>query len=296
MKNKLKWFNPTRIAILLCVFTMFVYWMSYMGIHNLEYPLNKVVSSYDPYVQQFDAFIKGQLHFDWEPDEKLMALENPYNPTERKGVSFLWDRAYYDGKYYSYFGVTPIVTVIYPFYFFSGIIPAPLLMQFVYIGIFAVIFPKLLMMLLDRYGEKVSSVFKVLITYTAYLSSFNLLYGRGKNPFYYIACTSAIAFLTWFAYLFFKGILEESHKRRCIYFLFAGLMFALSFHSRVNTAFMGAFFIVPVVIFKLFLGKRTWKIKLREIGCLSIFVAIGFILAFAYNYARFDNIFEFGSN
>lgn len=296
MKNKLKWLNPTRIAIILCVATMFIYWMSYMGIHNLEYPLKNKVSGYDPYVQQFDAFMKGQLHIDWEPDSKLVALDNPYEPAERKGVDFLWDRAYYDGKYYSYFGITPIVTLIYPFYYISGIIPAPLLMQFIYIGIFAIVFPKLMMMLLDRYGKKVSSALKVLITYTAYVSSLDLLYGRGRNPFYYIACTAAIAFITWFAYLFFKGIFEEDHRKRCIYFLFSGLMFALSFHARINTAFMAVFFIVPVVIGKLILAKQTWKVKLTEIGCLGLFVAVGFILSFTYNYVRFGNILDFGTN
>ena len=233
---------------------------------------------------------------DWEPDSKLVALDNPYEPSERKDMDYLWDRAYYNGRYYSYFGITPIVTLIYPFYFISGIIPAPLLMQFIYIGIFAVVFPKLMMMLLDRYGKKVSSVFKVLLTYTSYVSSLDLLYGRGRNPFYYIACTAAIAFITWFAYLFFKGIFEEEHRKRCIYFVFAGLMFALSFHARVNTAFMAVFFIVPVVIGKLILAKKTWKVKLTEIGCLGLFVAVGFMLSFVYNYARFGNILDFGTN
>ena len=129
MKNNLKWFTPTRITIILCVATMFIYWLSYMGMHNVDYPMLNKVSDYDPYIQQFDAFKKGQLHLDWQVDEKLMALENPYDPEQRKGVDFLWDRAYYDGKYYSYFGITPIVTVMYPFYLLSGILPAPLIMQ-----------------------------------------------------------------------------------------------------------------------------------------------------------------------
>ena len=296
MKNKLKWFTPTRITIILCVATMFIYWLSYMGMHNVDYPMLNKVSDYDPYIQQFDAFKKGQLHLDWQVDEKLMALENPYDPEQRKGVDFLWDRAYYDGKYYSYFGITPIVTVMYPFYLLSGILPAPLIMQLIYMLIFAIVFPKLLMMLFDRYGKDVSPVIKVLIGYTSYLSSLNLLFGRGRNPFYYIACTSAIAFITWFAYLFFKGIFEEEHKKRCIYFLFAGLMFALSFHARVNTAFTAVFFIVPVVIMKLIMGKRNIKEKLTELGFLGVFVVAGFIFSFSYNNARFDNPLEFGTN
>lgn len=296
MKNKLKKISSKWIAIILCFGTMFFYWMSYMDIDNINYPLNKVLSSYDPYVQQFDAFYKGQLHIDWEVDEKLLELDNPYDPDEREGMEYLWDRALYDGKYYSYFGVAPIVTVMYPFYLVSGMLPGPLLIQFIYIAIFAVVFPKLMMMLLDRYGEKVPSAYKIFITYVTYLSSFNLLYGRGKNPFYYIACTSAIVFLTWFSYLFFKGVFSDNHKKRCVYFLCAGLMYALSVHSRINTAFMGVFFIVPIVVLELILKKRDLKKKLIELGCLGFFVVIGFVIMFAYNYARFDEPLEFGTN
>ena len=295
MINKLKKISPTWIAIALCVSTMFIYWMSYMDIDSIQYPLNKVLSSYDPYVQQFDAFNKGQLHIDWEVDEKLMELDNPYDPESREGLEYLWDRALYDGKYYSYFGVTPIVTVMYPFYLVSGVLPGPLLIQFVYIGIFSIVFPKLMMLLVNRYGEKVSSAYKVLITYVTYLASLNLLYGRGNSPFYYIACTSAIAFLTLFSYLFFKGVFSKNYKKRCVYFLVAGLMYALCVHSRINTAFMGVFFIVPVIVSKLIVEKDSWKNKLIQLGCLSFFVVVGFAIAFAYNVARFDNPLEFGT-
>ena len=212
-------------------------------------------------------------------------MENPYNPEEREEIDYLWDRAYYDGKYYSYFGITPIITVMFPFYLLSGMLPAPLLVQFIYMLIFAIFFPKLVMMLLDKYSERTSSALKIVLTYIAYLSSFDLLIGRGKNTFYFIASTAAIAFLTWFAYLFFKGIYTENHKKRCIYFLAAGLMFSLSFHARVIKAFTGVFFIVPVVIFYLILGKQTWKKKLIELGCLSFFVVIGFgLMGYLYGY------------
>ena len=362
VKSKLKGLDSTRIAVILCVLTMVIYFLSYMDIKNVHYPLdnvhffdspddsaseesilkniddstneesilkdiddstseesilnnteyhsnneespmndteyssNIIELDYDPYMQLFDAFMKGQLHLDWEVDEKLLELENPYNLEERTEVNYLWDRAYYDGKYYTYFGITPIITIMFPFYFLSGMLPSPVLIQFIYMLIFAIVFPKLLMMLLNRFGEKTPTVLKILITYTAYLSSFDLLIGRGDAPFYYIACTAAIAFLTWFAYLFFKGVFTDNHKERCIYFLVAGLMFAFSFHARVNKAFMGVFYIVPIVIFYIILGKQTKKKKLIELGCLGFFVIIGFVISFLYNYARFDDILEFGAN
>ena len=69
---------------------------------EVKYPFEYPVSYYNPYEQQFDAFMKGQLNIDVEPSDELKALENPYDPWQREGIDYLWDRAYYDGSYYSY--------------------------------------------------------------------------------------------------------------------------------------------------------------------------------------------------
>ena len=38
----------------------------------------------DIYIRQFDAWKKGQIELDLEVDRRLSALENPYDPAERK--------------------------------------------------------------------------------------------------------------------------------------------------------------------------------------------------------------------
>ena len=70
----------------------------------IKYEKGMDVYSRDPYVQMFDALQKGQTALDIEPSESLKALDNPYDYSERdaNSVNFLWDRAYYKGKYYSY--------------------------------------------------------------------------------------------------------------------------------------------------------------------------------------------------
>ena len=79
-----------------------------------------------PHVKQFDAFLKGQLHLDVEANEKLLALENPYDPAARAEaeVQYLWDHAFYGGKYYSYFGAAPLIAVHAPIYFLTGGVPS----------------------------------------------------------------------------------------------------------------------------------------------------------------------------
>ena len=65
----------------------------------LSYPLKNPVDTYDPFVQQFDAFQKGQWHLDVPVGNDLLQLENPYDYSQRDGMYYLWDRAYFQGKY-----------------------------------------------------------------------------------------------------------------------------------------------------------------------------------------------------
>ena len=117
--------KSTNIAFvflwLLCIlFGVFIY----AGIFKpaATYPFETLYNK-NAYEQQFDAFLKHRLSIDIEPAKELLALSNPYDRASRTGIRFLWDRALYDGKYYSYFGITPIITVYYPYYFITGKVP-----------------------------------------------------------------------------------------------------------------------------------------------------------------------------
>lgn len=118
--------KSTNIAFvflwLLCIlFGVFIY----VGIFKpaATYPFETLYNK-NAYEQQFDAFLKHRLSIDIEPAKELLALSNPYDRASRTGIRFLWDRALYDGKYYSYFGITPIITVYYPYYFITGRVPS----------------------------------------------------------------------------------------------------------------------------------------------------------------------------
>lgn len=71
---------------------------------------------------QTEAFVKGQVALLVEPSEELKSLSNPYDVTLRneKNINYLYDTAYYNGSYYNYFGVAPILTCILPFRLLTG--------------------------------------------------------------------------------------------------------------------------------------------------------------------------------
>ncbi len=297
------------LSLVLSFATVFIFLgdVSFEGNESVAYPLEDSVADYNPYIQQFDAFMKGQTNIDYEPSEQLLEIDNPYDPAERKGVYYLYDRAYYDGQYFSYFGTAPIFTVMFPCYLLSGSLPSDASIQLAFALLFALFMTLTVFMLCKRLAPRVPSVFVCLLSYAANISSLHLLYARGRLSFYYIAATSAMAFAAAFAYFFFRGLFANRAWVRTTLFALSGLCFALCFHSRINTALSLAFFIIPAVIFGIILKKRAvctegGFLKKHGVGSIAIelsalafFVIIGFVLAFIYNKARFDSIFEFGA-
>ncbi len=290
---------PPLAAVLACILVTIVYVASFWQGAALAYPLEYSVDEYDPYVQQFDALQKGQWHIDCAPSDELMQLENPYDPAQRENVEFLYDLAYYDGAYYSYFGTVPIFTVMYPYYWLTGDLPHPLVVQTVFLLLFAVCMPLAVYTLGKRLFASVPPSWLSVIAFSATVSSLQLLQGRGDGAFYYIASTSGMAFLALFVLLLFQGVFAERGRARGVWFLLAGAAFALCLHSRVMTAFSALFFLVPTILFGIVLkkenGKIPWKTVLGELGCLACFAVIGVALALWLNHIRFGHPLEFGT-
>lgn len=59
-----------------------------------------------------------------EPDEDLLKMDNPYEYTRRDAEigagNFLWDHCLYNGKYYSYYGIGPVITLFLPYHLITG--------------------------------------------------------------------------------------------------------------------------------------------------------------------------------
>lgn len=70
-----------------------------------------------------ESILNGHINLDYgDMDPKLLEMENPYNPEQRKamGVSYHWDHAFYNGQYYMYFGVVPVFLLFLPFRVITG--------------------------------------------------------------------------------------------------------------------------------------------------------------------------------
>lgn len=83
---------------------------------------------FDPlqYQRLGEALLNGHLWLDLPVDNTLQSMSNPYNYAARQslneatGAVYFWDHAYFQGHYYSYFGVVPAALLFAPFEALTG--------------------------------------------------------------------------------------------------------------------------------------------------------------------------------
>jgi len=298
--NGLNFNGAAVISLTVCIsFSVLMVYLSASGGEKLylPYPLENGVESYHPYIQQFDAFIKGQLHLDVTPSQELLALDNPYNPGERAGVSFLFDRAFFEGKYYSYFGIAPIIAVYLPFYLMSGLIAGDSIVM----GIFSVITSVFLPLAVIEWSKlrgKNPPWVAAICGIGAYFASAVLLIQRGRAVFYYIASIAAMAFVSAFLFFILKATQCRKQPLKILFMALAGISFALAFLSRINAVLPVAFAIAAFVVMYAIKGIKDKKIKklIGELAALGLPVAAAIGFSLWYNNARFGNPLQFGTD
>ncbi len=293
------------LSVLLCVMialTFSLFTRTEDGAEDVAYPLQGSVANYSPYYQQFDAWMKGQLHIDYPADPGLAELENPYDRAERDDaeIYYLWDRAYYDGNYYCYFGPAPVVTVYAPYYLLTGSLPGEYFVAFVFVLLTAVFLPLAFFKLAEVSKLKAPVLLCVLSAPAIFLSSLVLLLLRGRTRFYFIAVLAGCAFISLFAYLFFAALASKAGWRRNTLFALSGVAYALAFHSRLNIAFGAAIIILPALWFFIVRREAPSRGHIRsvigELASLGAPVALGLALAMAHNALRFSGPFDFGTS
>ena len=72
---------------------------------------------YQQYGALAHSLLNGRLDLEEDPPPELAAMENPYDATARDALNIQggrWDHAYYNGRYYVYFGIVPCLCSSFP--------------------------------------------------------------------------------------------------------------------------------------------------------------------------------------
>lgn len=302
LKEELNTYQKLERVVLFGGIIIFVYFFIIALINHTTYFIKYDelylggTSSNNIYYQQLDAYIKGQLHIDTEVDPNLAALTNPYDPANRAGMTYLWDHAFYNGKYYCYYGHAPIYLVMLPIYWISKYVPSNLfvLQLGTYFSIFAYLLAALQIIKLFIKKTNTSSIVLTLVAMVfGSLLLCNNTYEYGGMT-YRIPYAYANGFLFLTIYLFIKGY--KADKSRFIYFIFAALSLVFIVLSRPLEVIYLILFLPLIVKMLIYDFKNNKKgMLLNYVPALSILL-IGAIIVCVMNHARFGSILEFGEH
>ena len=242
-----------------------------------------------------EAFLKGQLYFDYEVDEKLAALENPYDGDARRaaGVYYRWDHAFYKGKYYMYFGVVPVILLFLPYRAITGTSLATfhgsqIFAAFFILGVFA-----LFKMLAGRFFSKLT--LSGYLSLSIAVSVMSVWQVTVKPALYCTAMISAICMSIWSIYFFVKAVFcTESVNKAMVYAALGSLFGAFEFGCR-PTVGLSNVIVLPLLIYFLQHHKVDKKLVLKLVCAALPYVIVAAALMW-YNAVRFDNPFEFGQS
>lgn len=260
----------------------------------------------DAYMQQLDAFEKGQLALDLDVNPELASLDNPYDTGERdkKGIDYHWDRAWYNGNYYSYFGLAPLFMVYYPVYWLTGMLPTTAFAGFL-LSLFAVIMIFAAVHALIRLFTPRTNLLLLLTGQMAVVcGSFLYLMQASSSSFYYLPLIAAAGWLAAFAALASCAFLAcrpasgpaSRIRRRVLLFALCGISVVMLVLSRPNMVLLAAAFSAP--LFLRILTDRSLSRRQRFLESAFPFlvpVILGAAAIMYYNYIRFDSVFEFGT-
>lgn len=246
-----------------------------------------------PYYQMFDAFQKGQLNLDIPVDQKLIdAGDKVYDPQYRNeiGANASWDRAFYNGKYYSYFGTAPLFLAYYPIYFITGALPSDSLVCTLFSMLIS-IFGFMAVSEIAMVAVRKSNFLLVMLSGAAIPFACGIYILSAYGDFYNLPKLCGIAFLFLLIYL----TLSAYKKPKWYKFLMCGITVGLIAASRPNLV-IAALATAPFFISVLLNKTIKLKSKLCYVAVFIVPVALFAIALMVYNYARFGSLLEFGTS
>ncbi|MFQ9515742.1 MAG: hypothetical protein ACLRZ9_07920 [Eubacterium sp.] len=243
--------------------------------------------------------------------DALKKLDNPYEWGQRDNIVYKWDRAFYNGKYYCYFGIVPALVFYLPCYLVTGKLLNTMNLVWLLVMLCVVLMSLLVYNIAKRWKSTLN-LWVVVGAMAGFVNCSMLFFCIEGSKFYEIATVSALACVLAGINLIYTAVSKRNINKIC---LTAGALFmALAVGCRPNFL-LATLIVLPIVLNGLSNGnhvvgtdKGSLKAKagsyirniFRKENCSAIilfavpFILVGSGLMF-YNYIRFDSIFEFGA-
>lgn len=178
------------------------------------------------YMNQYEllaeSFLEGHLYIDYDDiDPKLLALDNPYDPDAREAadVSFHWDHAFYNGRYYMYFGVVPVFLLFLPYRFITGMSLTTYHATQIFAALFICGVFSLFYMLGKAFFKRLS--LGLYLSLSAAFSFISVWYAVSAPALYCTAITAAICLEIWSFFFFIRAVFVCEKESTSIRYAFS---------------------------------------------------------------------------
>lgn len=242
-----------------------------------------------------DAFEAGQTSLIDDVPYELENLDNPYDWSQRDGISYKWDHLLYNGKYYSYYGIASVLLLFLPYHMITGFYFPSQWAVFIFGALGIYFLYKLYMNYMKEFFEntKISLVLMGLIMSEVITG---IWFCFPTPNFYEIAQTSGFVFCTsGFYFLLKSGVIGKGQISRKALAL-SSVLFSFGVLSRPTLAVYCV--CALIFIFAGYLKLKGSGKKLKECtgyftAALLPYVVIG-LIQMIYNGVRFGSITDFG--
>ncbi len=250
-----------------------------------------------------EAFEDGRVTLDTPVDMTLAELENPYDVSQRDSIdrnNYLWDHLLFEGEYYSYYGIAPVLLLFLPYHLITGYYFPTVWACFLF-GVLGIVFlTKFYLCFVDKFFGNIRSSVILAGLFIIQLSSG--IWFCFMNPlFYEIAQSSGFVCVTAGAYFLMSSNVIGGGKIKNRRLALSAVFLSLAVLCRPTLAV----YCVAALLF-IYAGFRKKK-SLYTAGkgtkgkyyapyfvcALLPFAVIGSV-QMAYNYIRFGSVFDFG--
>lgn len=249
------------------------------------------------YQKLAEALEQGTVSIGEEKDSKMLNLENPYD-TQVRGKLGKWDNAYYNGKYYVYFGIAPVLMYYLPYHLLTGKPLKNSTAVYISCTLAAIGILFLLYRIAKKKFKSISFGVYLLISITTIIGC-GIIYTLKRPDMYPLPIITACMFSLFGLGFWISSRREdetgEIHLSRA--FLALGSFFMAAVAASRPQMLLASLFAVPIFWDDVIKDRRLFSKKgiIETIVVCLPYLVIG-LAVMAYNYARFSSPFDFGAN
>lgn len=290
-------FRGKKTVVIICLMGCILFSLFFANINPQYYYKNYRTQYHD----LAEAFMEGNPYLNEKPANSLATMENPYDTnlreavTREAGETWRLDWAYFNNRYYVYFGVVPVLMHFLPYYALTGThLSVNASVSFFGIFYIAGCFALLWMIFKRKFSKAPFALYLLGCGMLVFCSG--MFYAFRGPAFYGLPILAAAAFSVWGLWFWYGSREEGQYPVSCRKVMCGSLCIAMTAGCRPQFLIVSA---VSIFIFYDCLSDKNFVFSKQGRKFLAAWVVPALVVASGimyYNFIRFGSPMDFGAN